>query len=125
MKRLLLLVALTAGCEMSPDRASKSGIGGLCYAVAVSRAGNSSPESGANALVELVRRGAITEAEAKTISRNGPTIGMREDVAVCAWGGLYDHVNTTQTASGIRKQFVFAAGRYLYTTNGRLTAIQQ
>lgn len=53
-------------------------------------------------------------------------IGMTEEEVLRAWGKP-DHVNTTMSASGTRKQLVYGSARerqYLYIENGVLTTIQ-
>ena len=75
-------------------------------------------------------------AKAKAACTGGfsdyPTIGMAEQKFqnCTTWGLLNraDSVNQTETASGVSKQFVYPSGReirYLYTVNGRVTAIQR
>ena len=73
---------------------------------------------------ELIRRKAFTPIEVVMLSGGMADAGMREEVAVCAWGGSYQRVNTTRTASGYRHQLVFGDGRYIYSENGIVTAVQ-
>ena len=61
-----------------------------------------------------------------------PSIGMSElHFQNCTSWGLLNRpktVNETETARGVSKQFVYAPGReirYLYTVNGKVTAIQR
>jgi hypothetical protein len=53
-----------------------------------------------------------------------PAIGMSELEAMEEWC-FPDHINTTQTASGTREQWVYPNRGYLYFENGRLVAIQR
>lgn len=57
-------------------------------------------------------------------------IGMPKDDALCNPGWMFpDKVNTTQTADGVQEQYVYRIGpgntKYLYFTDGKLTAIQE
>ena len=36
-----------------------------------------------------------------------------------------DDINVTETASRISKQYVYSSGKYVYTENGFVTAIQK
>lgn len=50
-------------------------------------------------------------------------LGMSRDMARDSWGPPKD-VNRTVSAQGVREQWVYDLGRYLYFTNGLLTAWQ-
>lgn len=69
----------------------------------------------------------IAEAKASEARarRPGVKIGMTEKQVIekTSWGAP-EKVNRTTSASGVREQWVFGGGNYLYFTNGRLTAIQ-
>ena len=118
----LVLIALLAGCAGSPraiktesaQEIQKNDFMEVCFAYTFHQT-----ETIAN---ELVRRG-ISERDLPNIATRSVRIGMSERAAVCSWG-RYERVNTTTTANGTRKQFVYGSGRYLYTTNGRVTAFQ-
>jgi hypothetical protein len=56
--------------------------------------------------------------------KNGVRIGMTAaEVRASSWGKPFD-VNRTTTASGVREQWVYPGGSYLYFTNGIVSAIQ-
>lgn len=57
-------------------------------------------------------------------------IGMPKDEALCGPGWSFpDNINAAQTAEGVQEQYVYRVrpgkNRYLYFTNGILTAIQE
>jgi|ERR1700730_6933452 len=55
----------------------------------------------------------------------GPlVIGMDQIEATRAWC-IPDHVNSTETRTGTREQWVYPDQRYLYFENGKLVAIQR
>lgn len=126
----LVAAASIAGCiEVTPETARNQRPIDLCFALAVSRAGNASKSSGDAAAAELVRRGVLSTREATVLAGGGSVVGMSEQAGLCAWGGTYERVNVTTTANGTRKQFVFGkfeygSRRYLYTTNGVVTGTQ-
>lgn len=99
----------------------------LCTSAIVARnLGNAAGVSLASA--EIERRGGFNAAELRLIRANAVAPGMSERAAVCAWGRAFDAVNTTATASGLSKQYVYRGQytktRYFYTRNGRVTAVQ-
>lgn len=51
-------------------------------------------------------------------------IGETQQQVVREGWGYPSHVNRTTTAAGVREQWVYGDGRYLYFENNRLTAIQ-
>lgn len=51
-------------------------------------------------------------------------IGMSRMGAMLSNWGNPEKINKTTTASGVREQWVYGEGRYLYFENGVLTAIQ-
>jgi hypothetical protein len=56
--------------------------------------------------------------------KQGVTIGMTQDqVRASSWGRPRE-VNRTTTSNGVREQWVYSPGNYLYFTDGILTAIQ-
>ena len=74
---------------------------------------------------ELKRRNIFTEEEWGLIKQKKIKIGMREIAMLASWGST--PANTTRTANGIRRQWVFGRpphARYVYTENGRVTSIQ-
>lgn len=77
---------------------------------------------------ELMRRG-LTLGDLAGVLYKRVDIGMSERVARCALGPP-TNVNTTTTANGTRKQLVYDPSsqpgetRYLYITDGEVTAIQ-
>jgi hypothetical protein len=64
----------------------------------------------------------------KICAAGKPEIGMTKDEAVKAWCQPW-HINTDQTAFGVREQWVYGRSDYirgyLYFENGRLVAIQR
>lgn len=67
------------------------------------------------------------DAEADRIrrKREGVSIGMsQEEVLASNWGKPKD-INSTITANGVREQWVYGGGNYLYFTDGKLTGIQK
>ena len=64
---------------------------------------------------------AIAVAECKR--RGEPRIGMTAAQVEATCWGTPDHVNTRQTAQGIRKQFVYANNRHVDLHNGFVTSI--
>lgn len=70
---------------------------------------------------ERARREAEEKARKK---REGVTIGMtKQDVLDSSWGKP-KYINTTTTRYGVREQWVYGGGNYLYFENGILTSIQ-
>jgi flavodoxin len=66
----------------------------------------------------------LQAAEKARKKQEGVTIGMsQQDVLDSSWGKP-DRVNRTTTANGVREQWVYGHGNYLYFTNGVLTAYQ-
>jgi len=62
---------------------------------------------------------------AATLALRSPAIGMTpEEVLAGRWGEPL-RVNSTTTKRGVREQWVYASGAYLYFRNGRLETIQQ
>jgi len=68
------------------------------------------------------KRNAQAEVEHK--AKGGVRIGFsKEDVLKSNWGKP-ESVNKTTTANGVREQWVYSGGNYLYFINGILTSIQ-
>jgi len=127
---ILASTALT-GCVLSVTEENAAGLSAqqLCYAAAVSAAGNSAPINKVKALAELERREYLTRSDVRKMLQNiYVQPGMSERAAVCMWGGTYDAVNVTQTARGVRKQYVsrsdYRSTYYFYTEGGVVTAVQ-
>jgi hypothetical protein len=126
----MALPALLTGCvSVTPETAAGQTIPNLCLAVLYGNNQVGTAESGAAALAELRSRGLFSNAEIEQIARSRPAPGMSESAGLCAWGYAQNGVNTTVTAGGTSKQFTYGDGvysplRYLYTTNGRVTAVQ-
>jgi hypothetical protein len=51
-------------------------------------------------------------------------IGATAAEVQTSWGPP-DSINRTTTAAGVTEQWVYGGGRYVYLTNGRVTAIQE
>ena len=66
----------------------------------------------------------IARSDATRKKQKGVSIGMTpEDVIASSWGKPKS-INRTTTASGVREQWVYGGGNYLYFMNGKLDAIQ-
>ena len=90
--------------------------------------------AGALASLDNISRSAKMEEQRMTkaraycnrvgITKETARIGMTtQTVLDCGWGEP-DRVNRTVTATGVREQWVYDDGSYLYFDNGKLTAIQ-
>lgn len=129
---IVVLAAHISGCvqfEMTPEVARSAETLDLCKTYAASRYGNATKESGAAAAAELARRSDISSADLKLVAKGVAAPGMAETAGLCAWGGYWNDVNTTATGGAISRQYVFGDGtyvpiRYLYATNGVVTAVQ-
>ena len=74
---------------------------------------------------ELFRRKLITAKEWTDVQGGVIRTGMREHVAVCAWGP-YSHINSSAGRFGQHNQIVIDDfGPYIYTENGKVTSWQQ
>ncbi len=73
-------------------------------------------------LAELSRRKAFTAAELQAIQAQHVFIGMSHTAALCSWGKP-QAVHRTTTARITHEQLVYG-DNYLYSTNGKITAIQ-
>lgn len=59
------------------------------------------------------------------LSGNDPEIGMSElDVKMSSWGEP-NEINRTETKYGVREQWVYDDGRYIYLDDGIVTSIQE
>ena len=59
------------------------------------------------------------------LSGNEPEIGMSElDVKMSSWGEP-NEINRTETKYGVREQWVYDDGRYIYLDDGIVTSIQE
>lgn len=130
MKHLVALACLAlAGCvTVTESNVSTLGMMDLCAARIVAM--NLGDSGGASmALAEIQKRGGFSANELRAIERNQVFVGMSEAAGLCSWGNAFDAVNTTATAGGTTKQYVysgseFSKARYLYTSGGRVTAFQ-
>lgn len=76
------------------------------------------------AAAQAVVKSPITyQAGAQSAVRAEPAIGMTEYEATSSTWGQPESRNRTETRHGIREQWVYGAGQYLYLENGRVTAI--
>jgi hypothetical protein len=64
-------------------------------------------------------RAALTEAKSVKVQIGSP------DSDVIEAYGYPEKMNTTETAGSLRVQYVYPGGMYIYTVNGRVTAIQR
>jgi hypothetical protein len=81
---------------------------------------------------ELERRKVFTRQEWQLIDAKSVAVGMSELALLASQGlpGIYGGVNTTVTASGASKQYVYRATdyhkpAYVYVDNGKVTAYQR
>jgi hypothetical protein len=81
---------------------------------------------------ELERRKLFTQQEWQLIDAKSVAVGMSELALIASQGvpGIYGGVNTTVTASGSSKQYVYRAtdyhkAAYVYVDNGKVTAYQR
>jgi hypothetical protein len=71
-----------------------------------------------------VRRAKELKAEKIEKKKHGVQIGMtQQDVIDSSWGRP-NSTNTTTTRGGVRAQWVYGSGNYLYFEDGILTSIQ-
>ncbi len=87
------------------------------------------PDRASLAFAEIQRRGEFTADELRAIENNQVFVGMSEAAGLCAWGNGFDSVNTTATAGGTSRQYVYTGNeyvksRYLYSSGGRITGFQ-
>lgn len=125
--------ALTlSGCvgsfDIPADKLPTANLAQLCGAVMAGRQTANFPLVD-RASAELERRNLFTQPELAGIVLATARPGMSEQAGLCAWGYYWRDVNSTTTAGGTNKQYVFGDGRfietrYLYTRNGRVTATQ-
>lgn len=65
----------------------------------------------------------FSSEEKRSVSKGEVHIGMSVQAAEAAWGRPKS-VNRTTDASGVREQWVYGDGNYLYMRNGRLESFQ-
>lgn len=130
MKQSLIIVAFAlSGCVTVTDsNVSTLGIVDLCTARIVAL-NLGQVDRARQAFDEIQTRGGFSAAELSAIQQNQVFVGMSETAGLCAWGNGYDTVNTTATAGGSSKQFVYSGGdyaktRYLYSSGTRITGFQ-
>ena len=126
-------ITLLASCDtqfaVTPETAPSKSVEELCKAITAGAYNASDAESGKIALAELYDRKVFSDAEMLRIARLEAAPGMSEKAGLCAWGYYWYDVNTTTTAQGTRKQYVFGDGKFtprkfLYSENGRVVAVQ-
>lgn len=69
-------------------------------------------------VTEVAKRDAVGKKQ------RGVTIGMTPEEVVASSWGKPKSINRTTTASGVREQWVYGGGNYLYFMNGKLDAVQ-
>lgn len=126
---LLATGALLSGCVTVTDsNVSTLGLVDLCTARIVSE-NLGQADKAELAMTEITRRGGFTASELRAIRAHTVFVGMSETAGLCSWGNGFATVNTTTTAGGVSKQYVYASDytktRYLYSTNGRISGIQE
>jgi hypothetical protein len=98
-------------------------------AEAMQRLAQDHPETGrrfeneARQLIEHADRADQLAAKAKS-KREGVSIGMTQQQAMDSSWGRPSRINRTTTAAGMREQWVYGSGNYLYFSNGILVSIQ-
>lgn len=80
-------------------------------------------ENEARQIIEQADRADQLAAKAKR-KREGVSIGMTQQQALDSSWGRPSHINRTTTAAGMREQWVYGGGNYLYFSNGILVSIQ-
>lgn len=126
----LLIMGCVKQFEVTRETASTQSTEQLCKAITAGAYNKNLEESGKISLGELYDRQVFTDAEMLKIARLEAAPGMSEEAGLCAWGYYWYEVNTTTTAGGTSKQYVFGDGTYnprkfLYTKNGRVTGVQE
>jgi hypothetical protein len=66
----------------------------------------------------------VAKRDAMSKKQRGVTIGMTPEEVVASSWGKPKSINRTTTASGVREQWVYGGGNYLYFMNGKLDAVQ-
>lgn len=134
VKPFLLLASalLVSACQWSvtEETVGQTNTRELCGTVTAARHGNASAASSDLAMAELRERGEFSAQELRDIETGNIRIGMTEHAGLCAAGYHWYGRNETITASGTRAQYVMGDGQYnprwyLYTENGRVSAIQR
>ena len=134
MKYFLIFPAflILSGCnfEVSNDTISTTPTMNLCQTFAAAKVGNATEASGQLAAEEIARRGQFTDSEVELIAQGRAKPGMSEQAGLCAWGGYWRDLNTTNVSGAVTKQYIFGdpqygTRRYLYTRNGVVTATQE
>ena len=76
------------------------------------------------ALYEAKKRDLIPKSEWSLIDRERIRIGMSECGMQASWGENPD-INKSVGSYGVKKQYVFRNGNYVYVRNGTVTSFQQ
>jgi hypothetical protein len=126
-----ILILMGCGPIVTKDNIDAVTTQQLCQAIMGQRSNSQiGDEGGTLALAELNRRGTFSSREIGAIEEAGIYVGMREEAALCAWGYFWYDENMTTTSGGTTTQYVFGDGsynprKYLYVSNGIVTATQQ
>lgn len=131
MKVIMAIAACAglAGCvTVTESNVSTLAMGDLCTSRIVAK-NLGQPDKASLAFAEIQRRGGFTANELRAIEANRVFVGMSEEAGLCAWGTGFDTVNTTATAGGESRQYVYGGNeyvktRYLYSAGGRITGFQ-
>jgi hypothetical protein len=125
----VLPAIVLSGCiTVTETNVSTLSIGDLCTSRIVAK-NLGQPDKARLAFSEIQKRGGFTAAELQAIEGNQVFVGMSEAAGLCAWGTAFDTINTTATAGGVRRQYVYLGNeyvktRYLYSAGGRITGFQ-
>jgi hypothetical protein len=131
MKKTLasvLIPLVLSGCAGSPMRIASMGPDQLKAQTSEDLCKAYSYKQRAEIKSELISRKAISENEWKLVDTRKVGIGMGEVALFCAWGQP-STVNESVSAQGTRRQWVYRAcdackAQYVYTVNGKVTAMQ-
>lgn len=121
-------VALSGCMTVTEANVSTLSVQDLCTSRIVAK-NLGQPDKASLAFTEIQKRGGFTAPELRAIEANQVFVGMSDAAGLCAWGNAYDTVNTTATAGGVSRQFVYRGNeyvksRYLYSSGGRITGFQ-
>lgn len=97
-----------------------------CRSIMVSKDAKSTYERAEKALDLKIKREAAakSKAEAAAKKKEGVRLGMSPDDAIASSWGKPDRVNRSTSQYGVREQWVYEGGGYLYFVNGVLDSIQ-
>ena len=113
-----------AAPPLDPATVQQKSTTDICYQIGVAKVGAGNQTDFSVGMEELTRRAEFSRKDLAAIADTRVYIGMPEDAALCSIGLPPSDVNVTTTGYSVRKQFVYSTVMYLYTENGKVTAIQ-